>query len=46
MEPRRSAASRPGGVIFVPLRQHAVAAVDSTFNAEFAAFIATQALQP
>ncbi len=36
----------PGGVIFVPLRQHAVAAVDSTFNAEFAAFIATQALQP
>ncbi|MNC79941.1 hypothetical protein D3C75_1325760 [compost metagenome] len=36
----------PGGVIFVPLRQHAIDAVDSAFNAEFAAFIATQALQP
>ncbi|UUS13455.1 capsule biosynthesis GfcC family protein [Stenotrophomonas sp. CD2] len=36
----------PGGVIFVPLRQHAIDAVDSAFNAEFAAFIATQAPHP
>ncbi|UID77462.1 capsule biosynthesis GfcC family protein [Stenotrophomonas maltophilia] len=36
----------PGGIIFVPLHQHVADAVDSNFNAEFAAFIATQALQP
>lgn len=36
----------PGGVIFVPIRQRAVDTVDATFNAEFAAFVATQVLRP
>jgi len=36
----------PGGVIYVPIRQRAVDTVDGTFNAEFAAFVATQVLHP
>lgn len=36
----------PGGVIYVPLRQREINRVDPSFNTDFAAFIATQALTP
>ncbi len=36
----------PGGVIYVPLHQRAISGVDRSFNTDFAAFIATQALTP
>lgn len=36
----------PGGVIYVPLRETYLQTIDPNFNAEFAAFIATQALNP
>ncbi|QHB71208.1 capsule biosynthesis GfcC family protein [Stenotrophomonas sp. 364] len=36
----------PGGVIYVPLREREINKVDPSFNTDFAAFIATQALTP
>lgn len=36
----------PGGVIYVPMRQGEINKVDPSFNTDFAAFIATQALTP
>lgn len=36
----------PGGVIYVPLRQREINRIDPSFNTDFAAFIATQALTP
>ncbi|WMJ68976.1 capsule biosynthesis GfcC family protein [Stenotrophomonas sp. 24(2023)] len=36
----------PGGTLFVPVRASALPSVDSAFNREFAAFIATQPVTP
>lgn len=36
----------PGGTVYVPLRQPALAPLDPTFNEDFASFIATQPIQP